>query len=465
VLSAAAVLDLDIAAVLNAHRAHGGPLTLIAHASRDDASQLPLTVNEQGRIEAKADDESCLRFTGAFIAEPALLERIAPRCQVDLYGDLLSASFIAETPVYAYRCTSYWNPLRSLDAYQEAQEVFLYSAYNASRDYQVILRGDLPRVRYPSIEGRQIAPGIWVGHDPLIHPEARLAAPIVIGDNTWIGRDVELGDGVVLGPNVIVDDEATISQSTVLASSYIGQLVHVHRRVVNQGAMGDPATGETIRVTDPFLLSQATPQFEQNGSRLKRTLSAMIAFGSLVLLAPFLLLLASLSKLAHGRVFDPTERISYRRTSPEQPVEAQPFRLWRFATSRPDGTVTAFGRWLRRTEYERWPELLNILAGDLALVGVKPLSAAEDAALVEEWQRRRREAPVGFTGLWYTQCPPDADLDSILVADAYYAATRNWREDLVICSATPASWLRRRRFRNTTQSSSADYMLSEESIA
>ncbi|NJM04961.1 nucleotidyl transferase [Candidatus Gracilibacteria bacterium] len=465
VLPASTVLDLDIEAALAFHRAHGGPLTLIAHASRGDVPHLPLEVNEHGLLESKADDASCLSYTGAYIAEPAVLDLIPARRATDLYADMVPALLRQESAVHVYLCTSYWNPLVSLDAYQEAQEVFLYSAYNAGRGDQPELRVDLPQVRYPSIEGRQIAPGIWVGHDPLIHPAARLAAPVVIGNNSWIGRDVELGRGVVLGPNVIVDDEATVSESTVLASSYVGQLVNVHRRVVNQAAMGDPATGETIRVTDPFLLSRATPHFEQNGSRLKRTLSSFVAVVVLLVLSPLLLLIALLSLILNGRIFEPAERISYRRTGPDQPVEAQPFRLWRFATSRRDGTSTAYGRVLRRMEFERWPELLNILGGDLALVGVKPLTIAEDATLLEEWQQRRREAPVGFTGLWYTQCPPDADLDNILVADAYYAATRNWREDLRLCLKTPLSWLRRRRARSAAQSSSTDYMLSEESIA
>jgi NDP-sugar pyrophosphorylase family protein/lipopolysaccharide/colanic/teichoic acid biosynthesis glycosyltransferase len=465
VLSASAVLDIDIEAALSFHRAHNAPLTLIAHASRNDVPHLSLEINKHGLLESSASDASSLSFTGAFIAEPGLIDLIAARCSADVYNELVPRLLREAIAVPVYHCRNYWNPLVSLEAYQEAQEVFLYSAYNASRSHDVVLRGDLPRVRYPSIEGRQIAPGIWVGHEPLIHPAARLASPMVIGNNTWIGRDVELGPGVVLGPNVIVDDEATISQSTVLDSSYIGQLVNVHQRVINQAAMSDPATGETIRVTDPFLLSRATPHFEQNGSRLKRVLSSLIALAMLVLLSPLLLLLALLSLLASGRVFEPLTRVSYRRTGPDQPVEPQTFQLWRFAMSRRDGTSSGIGRWLRRSELDRWPELLNILRGDLALVGVKPLAIEEDALLVDEWQLRRREAPVGFTGLWYTQCPPDADLDSILVADAYYAATRSWREDIFLCLRTPQAWLRRRYLRSRTHSSPTDYMLSEESIA
>ena len=64
-----------------------------------------------------------------------------------------------------------------------------------------------------SLEARQIAEGIWVGHNHVIHPSARLAPPVYIGDNCQIGRNVELGPNVALGKNVIIDDEATISKA------------------------------------------------------------------------------------------------------------------------------------------------------------------------------------------------------------------------------------------------------------
>jgi lipopolysaccharide/colanic/teichoic acid biosynthesis glycosyltransferase len=86
-------------------------------------------------------------------------------------------------------------------------------------------------------------------------------------------------------------------------------------------------------------------------------------------------------------------------------------------------------------------ELWHVLKGDLGLVGVKPLSPAEAEDVTELWQQKRYDYHAGFTGLWYIQT--GAQGDEVLVADAYYAATRNWREDLRLLGQTPLAWLRR----------------------
>jgi lipopolysaccharide/colanic/teichoic acid biosynthesis glycosyltransferase len=89
------------------------------------------------------------------------------------------------------------------------------------------------------------------------------------------------------------------------------------------------------------------------------------------------------------------------------------------------------------------PELLNVVKGDLRLVGVKPLSSEEINEITEDWQRQRHDYNPGFTGLWYLQTLPKSSLDDILIADAYYVAVRSWREDLKILKQTPSAWYRR----------------------
>ena len=114
--------------------------------------------------------------------------------------------------------------------------------------------------------------------------------------------------------------------------------------------------------------------------------------------------------------------------------------------------MSRVGRWLHHWELDRIPELWNVLRGDLELVGVKPLLPEEAAALNEEWHQKRYECPPGFTGLWYIQTSAGSDMDDILVADVYYAATHNWRDDLRLFWRTPAAWqnhLRTQRRRNS----------------
>ena len=60
--------------------------------------------------------------------------------------------------------------------------------------------------------------------------------------------------------------------------------------------------------------------------------------------------------------------------------------------------VTAVGRWLRRTSVDELPELVNILLGDMSMVGPRPLPVAY-LPLYDETQRRRHEVRPGLTGL------------------------------------------------------------------
>ncbi len=97
------------------------------------------------------------------------------------------------------------------------------------------------------------------------------------------------------------------------------------------------------------------------------------------------------------------------------------------------------GGWLERWQMERLPSLWNVLRGDLRLAGVRPLAPSEADRLTEEWQRRCYERLAGFTGLWYVESAGKADLDSIVVADAYYTATRTPWNDLRLILRTSAA--------------------------
>jgi lipopolysaccharide/colanic/teichoic acid biosynthesis glycosyltransferase len=119
------------------------------------------------------------------------------------------------------------------------------------------------------------------------------------------------------------------------------------------------------------------------------------------------------------------------------------FWLLRFSTRDQDGRFTRVGQWIEKTGLHRLPELLNVIAGDLRLVGVKPLTPDEAKQITEPWQERRYEVEPGFTGLWYLQTSWDSEFVEILVADAYYAATRTWLGDLKVLFTTVGVWFQR----------------------
>jgi exopolysaccharide biosynthesis polyprenyl glycosylphosphotransferase len=105
-----------------------------------------------------------------------------------------------------------------------------------------------------------------------------------------------------------------------------------------------------------------------------------------------------------------------------------------------DPRVTRFGRFLRRTSLDEWPQLLNILLGQMSLVGPRP----EIPRIVEqykEWQKLRLEVKPGITGLWQIMGRRDLFLHQNLEYDFYYIKNRSLLLDVIIIIRTAPSMI------------------------
>jgi lipopolysaccharide/colanic/teichoic acid biosynthesis glycosyltransferase len=247
---------------------------------------------------------------------------------------------------------------------------------------------------------------------------------------------VELGPYAVVGDNVIIDDEATVSQSVVVDNTYVGKLVKLHNRLADGKRLVDLTSGDHVEVADPWWLSETPATL--SGSPARRYADVALAAALLLLLLPVGLPWGLLWWLAAGK---PLTRVTHVRPG----AGGQPLTLYRFPASGRNGLAAWLTYWQQRLEFERLPELLSVLRGELGLVGGKPLTAAEAASVAEAWQVQASAPTPGFTGLWYVQTQRRSGLDEILVTDAYFEATRSWRNDLRILWQTPAAWVRRLR--------------------
>jgi len=171
----------------------------------------------------------------------------------------------------------------------------------------------------------------------------------------------------------------------------------------------------------------------------KRTFD--LALGSLIVLlaSPFLLLVAAAIKLtSRGPVLFKQERVGR---------DARPFTIYKFRTMvhdaesrlseletrneasgplfkiKNDPRITSVGKLLRRYSIDEVPQLLNVLRGEMSLVGPRPPLAREVAAY-EDWHMDRLEVRPGMTGLWQVGRRTDWSFDDYVRLDLFYI--ENW---------------------------------------
>jgi lipopolysaccharide/colanic/teichoic acid biosynthesis glycosyltransferase len=116
----------------------------------------------------------------------------------------------------------------------------------------------------------------------------------------------------------------------------------------------------------------------------------------------------------------------------EEEVPAQNDALFKLTG---DPRVTPLGGWLRRTSLDELPQLVNVLRGDMSLVGPRPMLAWEAQLLAAPYQHRFTVKP-GMTGLWQVKGRSRLSMRTALQLDVEYTQRRSVLLDLSILART-----------------------------
>jgi exopolysaccharide biosynthesis polyprenyl glycosylphosphotransferase len=100
-----------------------------------------------------------------------------------------------------------------------------------------------------------------------------------------------------------------------------------------------------------------------------------------------------------------------------------------------DPRVTRVGRWLRRHSMDEIPQFLNVLRGDMSIVGPRPAIPCE-VELYLPWHRHRLDVPAGITGMWQVSGRSDLSFDEAALLDIWYAENWSFLLDLEIMVKT-----------------------------
>ena len=97
------------------------------------------------------------------------------------------------------------------------------------------------------------------------------------------------------------------------------------------------------------------------------------------------------------------------------------------------------GSILRKTSVDELPQLFNVLAGDMRLVGPRPLPDYHLAAMEEPFRIRRRSVKPGLTGLWQISERSTADLSRLQQLDEFYLENQSfWFDVHILLKTVPA---------------------------
>lgn len=108
--------------------------------------------------------------------------------------------------------------------------------------------------------------------------------------------------------------------------------------------------------------------------------------------------------------------------------------------NRRDPRITRIGRFLRSTSIDEMPQLVNVLLGQMSLVGPRPPLASE-VARYQPWQVRRLAVKPGLTCLWQVSGRSEVEFDDWVRMDLWYIAHQNFWTDLSLLVRTPWSVL------------------------
>jgi lipopolysaccharide/colanic/teichoic acid biosynthesis glycosyltransferase len=191
---------------------------------------------------------------------------------------------------------------------------------------------------------------------------------------------------------------------------------------------------------------------------VKPVLDRVAAGLLLLVLLPVLMVVAGAIAVTMGRPIlfgqtrtgedgEPFSMLKFRTMRPDRRVRAEPFAgpdRRRVHKSANDPRHTPIGRLLRKLSLDELPQLVNVIRGDMSLVGPRPEIAALTADYLD-WQQRRHIVKPGVTGLWQTTARGDGRLlHECVDLDLHYIRSMSLKTDLAILLRTPVAVVRNR---------------------
>lgn len=306
----------------------------------------------------------------------------------------------------------------------------------------------------------------------MISPSARFIGPVIVQDGAIVEEHASIIGPTVIGAGSHIGPNATVAQCLVARGARVEAGAVIRHRIIAGDAgtiypEAQPADVPFNAEPDPPQASSTRPAGRRYAS-VKAVIDAVLAAVGLLTLSPLLTMIAVVIKIeSRGPVLYGDRR---------ETIGGRPFRCWKFRTMyhgsdarqrellaanevdgpqfkmHKDPRITRVGRYLRKFSIDEFPQLLNVVRGEMSLVGPRPSPFRENQICIP-WRDARLSVRAGITGLWQV-CREEretGDFHQWIYYDLLYVQHMSAAVDLKILLATaltlggfgrvPVSWI------------------------
>jgi mannose-1-phosphate guanylyltransferase/phosphomannomutase len=438
--------DVDLNEIYYFHKQKKSLLTFVVTEDRTKELTAEYELNNNGQIiksnyrVSKANAQLNFIPIGIYIIEKEILKLIPSQTQSNIDTDVVNTLLLNKIDFYAY--------------------------FTQKDNYRITNPHDLLDLNMKLLDE------LTLDQNKLIHKHdsayihnsviSTIKKPIMIGEDSRISKNVEFLGSSVIGSNVKIDEGAIISNSLILNNTYIGKNIEINNSIVYKNLHLSIARDYSIYINDEFILSELkkNPRFQSAKKIILRSFDIILSLTALVLFAPVFIFISILIKLdSRGPVLYYSRRIKmpqivqhkekWFRFQPACYVDYIKFRTMvieqdKFKNSlnsrnlylqgpffkvKDDPRITRIGKLLRRTSLDEFPLLINVLKGDLSLVGIWGLPPQEAESLQsDEWTKNNLEISetakfrfrgnLGLAGYWQSRGRSELTTEERIVHDS-----------------------------------------------
>lgn len=457
--------DINLESLLNFHYSRGAVVTVgIKRRAKETSNIEAIKISSEGLLKEvhiihhSMDRRSPWMFSGIYLFTRAVFDFIDTQNYFDIKEQLIPMLQEASLPVYGYEVEGYYRNVHSMEDY-----------FGLHRD---LLEINSRAIHFNS--RREIAEKVWVGNDTTISPGTYLKGPIVLGNKCRVAKRAQIIGPAVIGDGCRIEEDAVVRESILWRNVSLEKRARSEYCIVGEGLkiledkrLRNLVVVDSLRVGDVNLIPQDHRLTGVGGINLswilvsivsnwifhfvKRLMDISITFALLLILSPLYILIALAIKIdsigpvlyiqkrcgKNGKMFNMFKFRSMVASAEKMHSELLSQKdtdgpMFKMAN---DPRLTRLGRILRETSLDEIPQLINVIRGEMSLVGPRPL-IMEEMKFSPSWRDVRLRVKPGITGLWQVQGRSEAPFHDWITYDVEYVMNQSLWMDIKILFKT-----------------------------